>query len=595
MELSDGSISFIGGMDASKPPYLLEQGYYHRGCNLSVSHSSGKLTQRHGWQHIDLIGDEEAICLYRCAKNYQAEGWYKSGSDIIMLRMVDGWLLQFKRVTNTTMRVSLLNKEDRRNPNLSKAWIATVPKGAIVNDGEGRPFVVSLDSIRRTNPANDEIGVGRMGVYVQNRFFYVDPSGKYIFVSDFRNPSSVLNAKLANIQGFILPEDQGEISAIGVRKQALNYVDGGVLAFSTPNNTYSVDVRGDIQNWEVANTGLGKVQESLPGIGAISSYSYESFSSDLYFRSLDQGINNIGYLESQFGSGISYTSQSTEILCWLDRDTKRLLSKCYTRKFGHRLLTTVAPTINKHGYVYWEGLVSTRPSPIYNGQRGPDVYEGLWTGVRPWGMTSYQDALVGIELFVDSYDADGVTRMYQLTDKLDHDVDRRGNKVEIKSWLETKSFNFGDFPTPKKIENRSYTISDIPRTLRVKAHSRKESFGPWVEFSDKQHLVSRINLKANKFGLKTVLDPVSSSPQQRMNVSLATEQESKDVVFSGMGGGSCYSRQYRLEFTGAFSLENFLVQGSADTKSMSATVPEKEEKIIGQKPLLDYSYLIETP
>jgi len=589
--MNDGSISFIGGMDASRPPYLLEQGYYHRGCNLSISHISGKLTQRPALVHVNLVGDEDAICIYNNAKNYQAEGWYKADNAIVMLRLIDGWLLQFRHLTKGSMSVSLLNKADRRNQFISQAWITTIPRGAIVNDGESYPFIVREDGIRRSDPSKFEIGVGRMGVYVQNRYFYVDQSGKYIFVSDFRNPESLLNSALANIQGFILPEDQGTISAIGIRQQSLNSVEGGVLAFSSPNNTYSVDVRGDIQNWELANTRLGKVQESLPGIGAISAYSYESFSSDLYFRTIDQGIGNIGYFEAQSGNGSTYTSQSTEILCWLARDTTRLLSKCYTRKLGPRLITTVAPALNKYGYVFWSGLVSSRPSPIYGGRRSPDVHEGLWTGVRPWGMTSYQDQLIGSELLVDSYDADGVTRMYQLTDKLDHDTNYLGQKVEIASWLETKSFNFGDFPTPKTIEQRSYTISDIPRDLRVKVHSRKESFGPWVAFSDRLHLVPRVAYVPNEFGLP-VFDPVSSSAQQRMNVSLTTEQEAKEQAASGMGGNACYSRQYRLEFTGAFSLENFLVTGKVEKASVSATPQEKVEKIIGQTALLDYSYLI---
>ena len=591
MDKFDGSISFIAGMDASKPPHLLEQGYYHRGCNLSVSHVSGKLTQRPGFEAMTLIGDADAICLYEHGRNYQAEGYYKSGNRISLLRLIDGWLLEFVRVTDNKLSVKLLNPDDRRNQYVSKGWITTVPGGAIVNDGESYPFIVRPSGIRRTDPSKDEIGVGRMGIYVQNRYFYVDPSSKYILVSDFRNPVSVLNAKIANIQGFILPEDQGEISAIGIRKQSLNYVDGGVLTFSTPNNTYSIDVRGDIQNWEEGGNGLGKVQESLPGIGAISSYSYEAFSSDLYFRTINYGIGNIGYLEDQFNRGNSYTSQSTEVLCWMDLDTKRFLSKCYTRRIGSRLLTTVGAKINDYGYVYWSGLISARPKPIYNSSRLPDVYEGLWTGVRPLGMTSFEDQLLGEELFVDSYDTDGHNRLYRLSDKLTSDINHLGKTVEIKSWLETKSYNFGDFPNPKRVESRSYTLSDLQRSLKVLAHSRKDGFGAWIKFSEREHLVKRVNMGVNSFGMP-YFQPKSSSAQQRNNVQLNSEIEDKSSSIGGMGGSACYSRQYRLEFEGPFSLENFLVYAIPDNISGSSTAQEKDKKIVGQNKLLDYNYLI---
>lgn len=579
MDKFDGNITWMGGMDAARPPWTLEATKYARGCNVMIQRQSGELTNRCGFEQWQLVGD--AACLYECAKNFQAAGHYLDGNEYVQLKMVDGWILSFRPMYGNLLRVEVLNQSDRRSAVVSKGWITTVPGGAIVQDGDSLPHFINESGIRRSKGlSSNEVTVGRMGIYCQNRYFYVDASGRLIRYSDPFNPYSIRNSVLINIQGFALPEDQGQITAIGLRTQNLNYVEGGTLSFASLNSIYSVDVRGDAQDWEQKSTNVGKVQEALPGLGAASSYSYEEFSSNLYFRTLDDGVADLAYSEQQYRGGMAYTSVSAEFLEWFGRDSKVLLGKCHTKRFGHRLLTTVGPQINRHGYVYWSGLTSFQPTP--SGQSDP-IYEGLWTGVRPWALTGYDSPTNGPELWVDSYDRDGQTRLYKLNIRLDRDKTDQGYR-EIESWLETRAYHFSNIPQLKTIISRSYTLSRIPRDLEVEAYSRREAFGEWEKFYERTHYVARIGHDVDYFNIPYYSPIKSGSPQQRVNINIKTESTKQ---------ANCYARQYRFHFKGAYTWASFYLTAEPESDTGYVDKPEKnKETLVDYKRLLDYTYYI---
>lgn len=592
---TDGTVDWTGGMDASRLPYLIESNKFHRACNIRIDRKSGQLKNRFGIEAIQLEGSEDSICIYNNCKNLQAEGYYRDGISIVLVRLIDGYIVELSKITENRYKVEIRNPSDRRNPFTSKAWITTVPRGVIIQDGQALPHIVRKDSIKRSDPSKNGITVGRMGIYIQNRYFYSDATGKFIWASTFRNPESLEEAYITNIWGFMLPDDDDTISAMGARKQTLSYVEGGTLSFSTINNTYSVDVRGNRENWEISNNQLGKVQESIPGIGAVSSYSYEPFASNLYFRSLEDGVMDLRSTEDQFQRGEIYSSQSTELLEWMDRDSQRLLSKCYTKRFGHRLLTTVGPSINKHGYCYWNGMVSMMPEPIHANQKLPTIYEGLITGVRPWCITSYSDNSVGHETFIDSYDEDGKTRLYRLNIKLNYDVRPNGDRVEIESWIETRAYSFGDLQTPKKTDSREIALLDIPRNLETKAYSRTDICGEWIKFFERTHYVNRYkNTRVNNFN-RHVFKPIGSNAQSRSKLMLSQERDNLNPNPSSLNGSQFLSRQYRIEFKGEYALAHVIINAEASKDSnQSPSQIEKQnvDNIYRQTRLLDYTYKI---
>jgi hypothetical protein len=589
----DGNVDFSGGMDTSRRPYLLGRNQYSRACNVMIPRDDSSLKVRSGIHHQNIIGDINDVRIYNNCKNIQGEGWYNDGQENVLIRVVDGYVIELRKISGNTHRLKVLNYGDRNNPTRTKAWVIRVPAGCIVNDGQSLPLIVTRSFVRRSIPSQNEIKVGRMGIYVQNRLFYVDHTGKFIQVSDFRNPISILNSLVANIHGFVLPEDQYDITAIGEQKSSLDYVNGGVLSFSTRTSTYSVDVRGDIQNWEEQETGVGKIQETIPGIGAASSYSYETFNSNLWFRTVDLGLMNIKRSEFQFVNDDDYSSQSLEANYWFENDTKLLLDKCYTKQYRDRLFTTIAPAITDQGFTYWNGLISMNPDPIYNGSdKLPRRFEGIITGVRPWCMTSVSSN-EGSELYIDSYDKDGKTRLYKVEDSSNFDVNHKGKRIEIESWLETRGYFHGDITMMKTPSRRAYFLFDIARTLNVRVSSRAEEEGPFLEFSNITHKVRSSGAFKKKDGnIRFDFDVFKA--QSRKDVILSKEAEDKECDNpSSLGLRKFFTRQDRFDFKGPYSLGMWMREAEiADRETKSKDCQEGVEKSFKYTQKKDFTYSI---
>lgn len=590
---SDGNVDFSGGMDTSRRPYLLGRNQYSRGCNVIIPRNEAGVRSRFGIHHQTIVGDTNDLKVYHNCKNIQAEGWYNDGTENVLLRVVDGYVIELRRLSGNTHKIKVLNYGDRNNPNKSKAWITRVPGGAIVNDGQSLPIIVTKPFVRRSIPKNNEIGVGKMGVYVQNRFFYVDETGKLIRVSDFRNPISVLNSVVANIYGFLLPEDQYGITAIGEQRTSLNYVDGGVLSFSSENSTYSVDVRGDIQNWEEQATGLGKVQETIPGIGAVSSYSYETFNANLWMRTKELGLMSIRRSEFQFVNDDDYSSQSLEASYWFDNDTKLLLDRCYTRQFKERILTTIAPQINNYGYTFWSGLVSMNPDPNYEGsEKLPRRYESIITGVRPWCMT-HVNSNEGPELYIDSFDEDGKTRLYKIEDWSDFDVNHKGQRVEIESWIETRGYHHGDVTVLKTPTRRAYFLFDLSRNINVKVSSRAEEEGPFVEFYNTTHLVKTGDIE-EKIDGRSLFQIKSFRKQSRKDIVLPQESELYCGNSTDKTNRKYFTRQDRFDFKGPYSLGMWIRDAEPSDINTRAALKEVNPLCLDFEERRDFTYSIAT-
>ncbi len=74
------------------------------------------------------------------------------------------------------------------------------------------------------------------------------PDRKKIKFSGINNPIKTEEARLAGKTAFLCPDNK-LISAIGEKKNVRTDSQGGSLIFSTTNNIYSIDVRGEISEW----------------------------------------------------------------------------------------------------------------------------------------------------------------------------------------------------------------------------------------------------------------------------------------------------------------------------------------------------------
>lgn len=572
--LIDGTTSFGGGQDASRSTYQIDVSQYQLSINMSITAVGDNLTQRPGYVfqkvYYNSLKDKQIFE----SGHIQGADWFFDGAKDNIIVAVDGFIFRFLQQAGNYWFGQVINYNSLNNPTRTKVWTCRIPGNQlIVSDGQSLPFVIGYKSIRRTDPNKKEIGVTRMMAYVQSRLFYVGEFGTEIFASDFLSPLTIKEAINTRIFGWHSPTDE-QITAIGTQRFANIDENGGELVFSHTNSIYAVDVRGDRQDWGVPGGGIqGFCRLVIPNFGATSAYSFTNFNANLYFRTLNKGIFGYRQALSQFNNDDETVSGSVEVNNWLDADTTWLLDQCWSVNYKGRLLTTTQPCLTQAGYVYWTGLVSMNPSPLYSGsQKLPRRFEGLWTGIQPWCLI-HQKSL-DEKLFIVSRDADEINRLYMVDETSLHDVDAYGNARPIESVLQTRSYSFGSPETSKIAEHRYYTLDAVLSDLDVRVSSRVTQKGQWTLFDERKHYYSSCT--------KEECLPFNAAvPEARLNTFLAAEKDNNCTSPYDQSGGRFNYRAYRIEFKGAFELSTFVA--FAKPEPLKNMVLNYETKAIQQK------------
>lgn len=579
---SDGTVNWMGGMDTSRGPADIGDIQYSKATNVIVPNSLGGLRARFGIHCAKLkFDDRETESIYRNS-SIQGEGCFYTQNGFFLICVVSGYVLKFSKIAGKSFYVENINRNNRNAASLTHAWVIPIPNGCIVNNGFDIPIVVTSTDSRRTNPNDGEIGIGQMGVYLQNRLFFVDQSGRRILASDFLNPTK-FTLEDTNIFGFACPDESETITAIGKQKSILGAVEGGNLMWSSNKDIYSVDVRGTRSEWASLGSRVGKVTETIPGFSAASSYSFESFNTNMYFRSSRHGIADLRQSEYQFVNLDSLGSQSIEASYYLDNDTDWMLNKCYTRACNKRLFTTVAPEKSEDGSVYWNGILSMHPAAIHSGQSATSRrFESVFTGVRPWCLTVVSWMSEKDVLYIHSHDKDGVNRMYVMDEESDFDIDHNDVPVEIQGFVETRAYTMKNPLLLKQADRRFYRLNLTSRSIKIKLFSRPEQQGAWTETWNANHLICRAKVENGVF------TPTPHKGQTRPYVNVSSEKQWPCYPL----GNKFLALQYRIEFTGPLNLDSFVVTGVLSGYDKMVSRDETECNSISYEHLPDYGYTI---
>jgi len=579
--LTDGTVGWVGGMDTSRQPTDIGEVQYSKATNVIIPSSLGGIKSRFGIHCAELtFRDKNEQTIYSKG-NIQGEGWFAIDTRIYLIAVVDGYIFRFRQTASNSFNAELININDRNQTSRTNAWVITVPGGCIVNNGFDLPIYITETNSRRTDPLKGEIGIGQMGVYVQHRLFVVDQSGRRILASDYNQPL-MFTREFTNIFGFMNPDEDEVITAIGKQKSIIGTVEGGNLIWSSNKDIYSADVRGSRTDWANLGSSVGKTTETVPGFSAASSTSFESFNTNMYFRTKQFGIADLRQSEFQFTGQDAPGNQSIEASYYLDRDTDWMLSKCYTRACNKRLYTTVAPERNEHGYIYWNGILSMHPASRYSNQGDiPRRFESVFTGVRPWCLTTVAVENTKDKMYIHSFDGDGMNRLYLLNEDSDFDVDRDGKTVEIQGYIETRAYTHQNPLLFKAPNRRFYRLNSLSRSVDICVFSRPESHGEWVPMYGNKHLVGRVNIENHTFS------PSNHKPQTRAFVNMGEEKFSECYK-----GRKFLSIQYRVEFTGPIYLDSLIVAATIDGYDATVTPTESQTIYLTYSFRPDFNYQI---
>lgn len=579
--LGDGNVSWIGGMDSSRHPTEIASVQYTNACNLIIPDSFGGIKVRPGIHNNNInFRNKQTKKIYE-EGTIRAQGWFEYSGSIYLIVLVDGYVIRMNKTLGSSFYAECVNFNSRNAHPNEYGWVITIPNGCIVNNGMDYPLHITANTQRRLNPSNGELSIGRMGVYMHGRLFYVDQSSKQILASDFMEPTK-FTLEGTNVIGFMNPDAEDKIVAIGKQKTVMNYAEGGNLIWSSYSNIYSADVRGPRSVWANLQTRIGKTTEVIPDYSAASSYSFESFNGNIYFRSRKFGLADLAQTSNQFNSFDSYYNQSREASYYFSNDTDWMLSKCYTRSCNGRLFTTTSPELKNDGSVIWNGILSFNPSAAYVNQGSiPRRFESVFTGVRPYGLTVVKGEDEMDKMYIHSYDSDGVNRLYSMEENSDFDIAPGGQVKEIEGFLVTKGYNFNNPFLLKKAVKRVYRLNETPRTVNVCFYSRPESSGEWIYFWGTDHKIGRTRIDERELIIE------NHKPQTRNFVSMTDEKFS-----SCHKGDSFYSIQYRLEFKGPINLDAFIVTATLFSNDSTPWRHEKEELTLIHSYRKDYNYSI---
>lgn len=574
--LTDGTAVFLGGMDTSRKPSIIAESQYAKAVNVILT-DQGEVKTRFGYHYCKInFASNWAASIYRNGI-IQGQGGFIHNNIIYLIVVVDGYVFRLKNTLNNYFEAIVINRTDRNLQTSGEAWVINIPNGCVVNNGFDRPIFVGPFKSKRCNPDKGEIGIGKYGVYLQNRLFYVDSDGRRILASDFLKPLSFTREE-TNIFGFACPDADERIVAIGKQKTVTGTVEGGNLIWSSTKDIYSADVRGSRSDWANLSSSVGKTSETIPGFSATSSHSFEPYNTNLYFRSANYGICSIKQSGFQFQNLDSVNYQSIQGSYFLDNDADVLLDRAYTRACNERLYTTVAPEITEKGGVVWNGLIVYNPRSIYAGLgEATDRFESVFTGLKAWGLTtvSYDNGFQ--KMFVHALDG-SVNNLYVMDESIDYDVNSAEQIKEIQGFIETRAFNFKSPFSYKKIQKRMYSLGMLDRSVSIKVYSRPEEYGEWIEFWNTEHKICRDNFTTGKF------TPIPHKGQTRNSVFLSEESSSECYNY-----GSLFAVQYRIEFTGPINLNAFIVTATiANIDSTISSEDSCETMVYEYRP--DYYY-----
>jgi hypothetical protein len=282
-DLSDGNVSWMGGFDTSRPPNDVAKIQYSKAANVVIPDSFGGIKVRPGIHNININFKNKQIEKIYAEGNIHAQGYFESNGDVYLVVLVDGYVMRARKISTTLFYMDCVNINSRNSDISSYGWVIEIPSGCIVNNGVDYPLHITATTQRRLDPNNGEIGIGRCGVYMHGRLFYVDQSAKRILASDFLNPTK-FTLEFTNVYGFMNPDANDKILAIGKQKTVFDYAEGGNLIWSSSTDIYAADVRGPRSEWANLGTRIGKTTQIIPDFSAVSSYSFENFNGNIYFR-----------------------------------------------------------------------------------------------------------------------------------------------------------------------------------------------------------------------------------------------------------------------------------------------------------------------
>lgn len=561
--VSNGFIDLRNGMNAGRNPVLLPDTQCARAIN--VTFRGGLVATRPAFSEVAAPTDTGA---FRGAGRWSLEGSER-------LVFVLGNSVYALDIASPVPEVVAT----RPGP-FTQCYFLQADRYLVIQDAVGDPLVLQdTDGVISVVQSGVSLPPGYFGIYAHGRIHYVPTrvpgtgvSGKPYLISgdilDPSNPEYVLKYTegeyLAEGGAHALPAELGFIGGLGVLRNAQTGTGLGAIIALARNGLCAFDFSISRSLWK--EQAISNVL--FTGAGCRSPRAVAGLNDDLVYRAVD-GIRSLRYSASQIASGsgsLSNTPMSQEVATFLDADYP-FLSYVALAAADSRLFCTASAYAagSFKGLVVWDVGAS-----FYSGVTGAGAYDGLWTGALFLQALSALSGS-GDQLFVFA----GINKLYTL----DYEAVLDPGNTPIEARIETKSYNFGDMVTLKKLQYVELWLGDIATNTTVKVWYRPHGYPLW-----------------KLLGTRTIVVPEGSLPQARggFRFSLDYSDENCDpVTKQPLYVATAF--QFAIQWTGRATIECFQANAEPSMKAPPDVCSEVEGAMLTSSAMAgemfdDFSY-----
>lgn len=474
--LSDGSLSFEGGVDSGVQPYLVEQNQVAFAVNCTFR--GGQISPRPGWSKKTFTGQTGAniTTAFQCAHEYITD----DGSYQIIV-MAGGRVYRWDPRTEQTLELtsSTLNNAS----NILNGWMVQAENFLIIQDGQSGPLIYDGASLRRA--ASDEIKTGNVMRYVNGRIWYALPSGFEFRATDIVYGDGTRASVLKETESeflvggnFSVPSDGGPITAMAVPGNLDTSLGQGPLLVFTPKYVFSVQAPLDREAWASVNYPIQAVSQNSNG--ALGARSTITVNGDVFYRAAD-GIRSFVIARRDFGSW-GNTPVSGEMARTLENETENLLQFGSAVVFDNRLLMTSQPVYRNTGVIH-QSLTVLDFELISNMKKKlPPSWEGIWTGLDVLQLVKASTA-TGEFAYIISRASNDALQIWEITTGDTEDQVSDSTFTPIEWEWQTRAFNFGTPFGQKRLDYGEIWIGDLRKSVTFWTGYRPDQYPGWVPWN----------------------------------------------------------------------------------------------------------------
>lgn len=575
----DGVSDFAGGVDGSRPSFLLDPD--QSGAAINATFRGGPARNRPGFRKLPLTfpdtGTQGAFQFpngpFQHVRPFDGAGY----PTLISSQAGRQFLFDITSYTIREITPVLADgvTKDINNPNLTIGWSEQVENYWVFQDNVSLPIIFDGSRSMRADESKNQIPVGNVMCYTQGRLAVALPDrysfriGDLVFGSSGTVQNQHRDAPLYFTENTFLneggdfqarvfgaPSQFGPILSMKAGAMTDTALGQGPLLVGQAYMVFSVQLPFERTTWKDLTQAM---QTANPVNGPLGQDSTVLINTDMWYRRVD-GIGSYITAQRQFNGTWINTPMSSEIDDFLSNDTSSLLENGSGVFFSNRLLETVSPVNSPYG-IYHRGLAVLDFNLVSTIRKksGP-VWEGIWTGLKILKIVKCNAN--GVErCFI--YALNSTTNAVEIWE-LDPNADFDEGQTPIQWSIDLRSMTCGNLDLFKRLETARIGITDISGQINGTVKYRTDQapcYQPWDSFS-----ICAQN--------KDCAPPVCAGPhtyreQSRVPIDLFMPPDTYDPI-AHRKYRTGYQFQPRLECVGSFAIESFRIFAIDQPENLSS-------------------------